>query len=97
VYQHEIDKALKEQRGRVALELMADAGYDPWQAPEAWRLAEAKKLPGDSSTLKYADRSLYQLGILNLMYKKPAPTNATASGSTANTSAMANTSASGKP
>ncbi len=82
---HEYDKALKEQRWRVALELMVDAGYDPWQAPEAWRFAEAKKLPADTGTLKYPDRSGYQFAILNLMYKKPAPTNATESGSRANT------------
>ncbi len=68
VYQHEINKALKEQRWRVALELMADAGYDPWQSPEAWRLAEPRKLPADTSTLKYPDRSGYQFSILNLMY-----------------------------
>jgi hypothetical protein len=87
VYQHEHDKALNEQRWRVALELMADAGYDPWQAPEAWRLAGPSKLPADTSTLKYPDRSGYQFAILNLMYKKPASINAAESGSTANTSA----------
>jgi hypothetical protein len=87
--QHE--RALQEERWRVALELMADAGYDPWQAPEAWRLAEAKKVPADTSALKYPERSGYQFGILNLMYPKTAPVNATESGSTANTSA------SGKP
>jgi len=91
VYTYEIEKALKEQRSRVALELMADAGYDPWQAPEAWRLAKPNKLPADTSTLKYPDRSGYQLSILNLMYKKAAPTHAAESGSTADTSA------SGKP
>jgi hypothetical protein len=87
VYQHEHDKALNEQHWRVALELMADAGYDPWQAPEAWRLAEPKKLLADASTLKYPDRSGYQFAILNLMYKKPVSINAAESGSTANTSA----------
>jgi hypothetical protein len=29
-----IETELEEQRDRVALSLMADAGYDPWQAPE---------------------------------------------------------------
>jgi len=60
---------MEEQRGRVALALMADAGYDPWQAPEAWRLLEPKKLPADLDSLKYPNRSSYQLGILSLQYK----------------------------
>ena len=60
--------AMEEQRGRVALSLMADAGYDPWQAPEAWRLLGPKKLPADLDSLKYPDLSAYQLGILNLQY-----------------------------
>jgi hypothetical protein len=59
---------MEEQRGRVALSLMEDAGYDPWQAPEAWRLLEPKKLPADLNSLKYPNRSGYQLGILNLQY-----------------------------
>ena len=49
---------LEEQRGRIALSLMADAGYDPWQAPEAWRLMQPKRLPGDVSALPYPDRRL---------------------------------------
>ena len=91
IYRHEIEVAEREQRWRVALQLMADAGCDPWQAPEAWRLARPGKLPADTSTLKYPDQSDYQFGILNLMYKKPALTNATASDPTAEGSA------SGKP
>jgi len=63
---------LQRQRGRVALELLAEAGYDPWQAPEAWRLAEPKALPKDLGTLPYPDRSGYQLGILNLQYGRNA-------------------------
>jgi hypothetical protein len=82
VYTYEAEKALKEQRWRMALELMADAGYDPWQAPEAWRLAAPGKLPADTSTLKYSDQGGYQFAILNLTYKKPTPANATESGST---------------
>jgi hypothetical protein len=62
----------EEQRGRVALALMADAGYDPWQAPEAWRLLAPKKLPKDLDSLKYPDRSGYQLRILNLQYREKA-------------------------
>ncbi len=88
---HGTDRTLQEQRGRVALQLMADAGYHPWQAPEAWRLAAPGKLPADTITLKYPERSGYQLSILNLMYKKSASTNATA------TSPATEGSASGKP
>ena len=62
---------LEQQRWRIALSLVAEAGYDPWQAPEAWRIAMAKKPPKDSSSLKYPDESGYQLGILNLQYQKP--------------------------
>jgi hypothetical protein len=84
---YKIDRDFQEQRGRIDLGLMAEAGYDPWQAPEAWRLLAPKKLPVDTSHLKYPNEAGYQLAILNLMYKKPAPTNTAASGSTANTGA----------
>jgi hypothetical protein len=68
-----INTELEEQRGRVALSLMADAGYDPWQAPEAWRLLGPKHLPADLNSLKYPSRSGYQLGILGLQYGHPGP------------------------
>jgi len=58
----------REQRERIALALMADAGYDPWQAPEAWRLLGPKRLPSDLNSLKYPDFSGYQLSILSLQY-----------------------------
>ena len=61
---------LEEQRGRSGLALLADGGYDPWEAPEAWRLLAPKHLPNDLGSLKYPDRSGYQLGILNLQYKR---------------------------
>jgi hypothetical protein len=67
---HEIDVRLQEQRGRMALALMADAGYDPWQAPEAWRRATPKTAPKDWETVKYPNRGGYQLGILNLQYSR---------------------------
>ena len=35
---HEHNLELELERGRLALSMMADAGYDPWQAPEAWKL-----------------------------------------------------------
>jgi len=65
----EISKRLVEQRGRMALSLMAAAGYDPWQAPEAWRLLAEKKPPKASQPVVYPDRSGYQLSILNLQYR----------------------------
>ena len=70
VVNHEIELQMREQTGRIALALMADAGYDPWQAPETWRLLAPKKLPGDVKALPYPDRAGYQLGILNLQYKE---------------------------
>jgi len=60
----------QEERLRIALALMQDAGFDPWQAPEAWRLAAPRKLPKDLASLTYPDSSCYQLGILNLQYKR---------------------------
>ncbi|MGB6193825.1 MAG: hypothetical protein WBF42_15255, partial [Terracidiphilus sp.] len=39
---YEINLRLEKERGRIALTLMTDAGYDPWQAPEAWRLLGPK-------------------------------------------------------
>ena len=58
----------KEERLRIALALMRDAGYDPWQAPQAWRLLEPDKLPANLALLAYPDASCYQIGILNLQY-----------------------------
>ena len=72
-----------EQRGRVALALMGDAGYDPWQAPEAWRLLAPKQLPNDLNSLRYPDRSGYQLGILNLQYRNAGMSVSAAPGTTA--------------
>ncbi|HZB89396.1 MAG TPA: DUF5666 domain-containing protein [Terracidiphilus sp.] len=62
----------QEERGRMDLALMADAGFDPWQAPEAWRLLDPKRLPSDPAKLKYPAISGYQLGILNLQYRPSA-------------------------
>ncbi len=67
-----LNRELEEQRSRVALGLLADAGYDPWQAPEAWRLAQPRRLPKDLSALKFPERSGYQLSILHLQYKGAA-------------------------
>ena len=54
----------------MALALMADAGVDPWQAPEAWRRVAPKVLPKDWETVKFPSRGGYQLGILNLQYSR---------------------------
>ena len=60
--------SLNEERGRMALSLMHDAGYDVTQAPEAWRLVMAKKT-ADAKMLKYPEYSGYQLGVIQLQYK----------------------------
>jgi hypothetical protein len=67
---HEIERKMEDERRRVALGLMANAGFDPWQAPEAWPLLAPGHLPKDPSKLKYPARSLYLLGVLDLQYKK---------------------------
>jgi len=59
-----------QERLRIALALMRDAGFDPWQAPEAWRLAAPRKLPADLALLTYPDTSCYQLEVLNLQYER---------------------------
>jgi hypothetical protein len=61
---------LAAERLRMALALMQDAGFDPWQAPEAWRLTDPRKLPADPSKLKYPDESCYQLSILSVQYPR---------------------------
>jgi hypothetical protein len=61
---------MEDDRGRVALGLLADAGYDPWQAPEAWRLLAPKELPANTAKLKDPARSAYLKEILGLEYKK---------------------------
>jgi Domain of unknown function (DUF5666) len=73
IHQHQRFISMEEQRGRIALTLLSDAGYDMRAAPEAWRLLAPKHLPADTSALEYPDRSGYQLSILNLQYRvKPA-------------------------
>jgi hypothetical protein len=76
---HEINIQMDEERGRIALALMSDAGYDLRQAPEAWRLLAPKHLPAKLDALKYPDHSGYQLSVLNLQYRdsvdQPTPQN----------------------
>ncbi|MDE3201248.1 MAG: hypothetical protein KGN79_10050 [Acidobacteriota bacterium] len=59
---------MQKERARIALALMSDAGYDPWQAPEAWRLLAPRKLPRDLFDLKYPPISKYELNFLYLQY-----------------------------
>jgi hypothetical protein len=66
---NKITIGLYEERARIALVLLSDAGYNPRQAPEAWRLLAPKHLPSDTRTLPYGDFSGYQLSILNLQYR----------------------------
>jgi len=70
VFTSKEDASMGEERLRIAIALMHDAGFDPWQAPEAWRLLEPKKLPANLASLTYPDTSCYQLGILNLQYAR---------------------------
>jgi hypothetical protein len=57
----------------MALQLVADAGFNPWQAPEAWRLLAPKDAPQDVQSLKYTHEGKYQLSILKLQYKRDNP------------------------
>jgi hypothetical protein len=61
---------MQDQRLRLALALMRDAGFDPWQAPDAWRLVEAKKVPAHIAMQEYSQNSSYQIGILDLQYAR---------------------------
>ncbi len=70
VAMHEFELHFMRERARMALGVMADAGYDPWQAPEAWRLMDPKKPPANTAELKYPNLSGYQLAILSLQYKR---------------------------
>jgi hypothetical protein len=65
-----IERKLEDERAGLALELMSDAGYDPWQAPEAWRLLAPGELPNDVTKLKYPQRSVHLTEILGLQYQK---------------------------
>jgi hypothetical protein len=73
VVAHGVELRMQEQRGRMALAMMADAGYNPRQAPEAWRLLAPGKLPANMKALKYPGISAYQLEILRLQYGMNPP------------------------
>ena len=61
-----ITEAMQQERLRIALSLMRNAGFDPWQAPEAWRLAAPKELSPNHKPLPYPMQSCYQLNLLGI-------------------------------
>ena len=65
---HKIALAREQERDRISLSLLADAGYDPRQAPEAWRRLAPRRLPDQGKFLPYPERSGYQLSILKLQF-----------------------------
>ena len=68
---HMVDNNIAQrERGRMALAFIADAGFDPRQAPEAWRLLAPGHLPKDRTKLKYPERSRYLQNFLEVQYKR---------------------------
>jgi hypothetical protein len=70
IVSHEKMLRLGRECARIALQLMAKGGFDPWQAPEAWRQIVPKELPSDIQSLEYPREAKYQLSILKVQYKK---------------------------
>jgi hypothetical protein len=66
---HVVKRRLEEMRGRMALALMDDAGFDPRQAPEAWRMLAPSHAPKDPGNLKDTERSKYLDSFLEQQYK----------------------------
>jgi hypothetical protein len=66
---NDVNRAAEHERGRMALAFTADAGFDPRQAPEAWRLLAPGRLPKDRTKLKNPERSLYLQNILDTQSK----------------------------
>jgi len=71
---------LQQQRARIALALLNEAGYDLHQAPEAWRLMAPRQLPAAPATLKYPDLSTYQLNVIKQQYQIVPTASGTVSG-----------------
>jgi predicted Zn-dependent protease len=67
---------LERECARIALQVMAEAGYDPWQAPEAWRRLGSREMPKDLQSVEYTREGRYQLSILNVQYKKASAASA---------------------
>ncbi|MGA2888769.1 MAG: hypothetical protein ABSE51_12020 [Terracidiphilus sp.] len=76
VIHSQVARAMEHERGRIALVFLTDAGFDPRQAPEAWRLLAPHSPPKNPAKLKYPERSLYLKSILESQ-------NTTASGAAA--------------
>jgi hypothetical protein len=62
---HKVNRTEEHERSRMALSFTADAGLDPRQAPQAWRLLAPTHLPKDRTQLKDPERSLYLQYILD--------------------------------
>ena len=77
---HEFGQRLADQRSRMALAMVVDAGYDPWQAPEAWRELEARHVLQKFDVTNHPNHSKYQLEILNAQYVKRSAPEAVTSG-----------------
>lgn len=73
---HKANRTAEHERGRMALAFTTDAGFDPRQAPEAWRLLAPSHRPKDPAKLKDSERSLYLQNILDGQYKE-TPGNST--------------------
>ena len=71
VVDHEAELKLEAERARIALQLLDNAGYDPWQAPDAWRLLRPGKLPKNGSELESPRLSKVEAGILHTQYPQP--------------------------
>lgn len=67
--EHSQQIQMERKVGRIALQLLEDTGYDPWQAPEAWRLLAPKELPQDVKSLEYTREGKYQLEMLRSQNK----------------------------
>jgi hypothetical protein len=68
VIAHKVEVRLEEERARMALTMMEEHGYEPWAAPEAWRLLQFKKIPKDITQEGYPHISVYQFEILIQQY-----------------------------
>jgi hypothetical protein len=71
VVDHEAEVRLEAERARIALQLLDNAGYDPRQAPDAWRLLSPGKLPKDLSKIESPRLSRVEAGILHTQYPQP--------------------------
>ncbi len=70
IVNHEMEARLQRELARMALQLVADSGFDLWQAPEAWRLLSPKEALQEVQSLKYTHKGKYQLSILKLQCKR---------------------------